>query len=35
MNKDINDVFIGCLECFLKKLPYNFEVKISKNGGVM
>ena len=31
MNKDIED-FFGCLQYLLKKLPYNFEVKISKNG---
>ena len=33
-NKDTND-FCCCLEYLLKKLPYNFEVKISNNGEVM
>ena len=33
-NKDIND-FVCCLEYLLKKLPYNVEVKISKNAGVV
>ena len=33
-NKDIND-FACCLEYLLKKLAYNFEVEISKNGGIM
>ena len=28
-------IFFGCLDYLLKKPPYDFEVKISKNGGVM
>ena len=32
-NEDIDDFFL-CLEYLLKKLPYNFKVKISTNGVV-